>query len=62
MNGKHNLGECLSLDADSLPSANYLSPDETQQTTNDGYFLFVQFGAELENTLFFTRPRLEPKI
>ena len=40
---KLNFGECLSLDADNLPSAVYLSPVETPPKSNDGYFMSVQF-------------------
>ena len=37
-------GEYLSLDADNLPSAVYLTCVETPPKSNDGYFMFLQFG------------------
>ena len=39
-----DLGECQAQDLIKLPSAVYLSPVETQPPSNDGYFMFVQFG------------------
>ena len=41
--GKLDLGEFQSLDADSLPSAVYRSPVETPPKSKNGYFTFVQF-------------------
>ena len=34
-----DLGECLSLDADNLPSAVYLSTVQTPQPSSEGYFV-----------------------
>ena len=39
-------GECLSLIAEILASAVHLSPLKTSPTSNDGYFMIVQFGAK----------------
>ena len=36
-----DLGECLSLDTDNLPSAVYISPVQNPPPSNDGYFMFV---------------------
>ena len=43
--GKNDLGESMSMDADNLSPAVYLSPVETQPTSNDGYFMLVKFEA-----------------
>ena len=39
-----DLGECLSLDMDNLPSVFYLSPEHTPPPWTDGYFMFDCFG------------------
>ena len=39
-----DFGECLSVDADNLPSAVYLSLVQTTPPLIYGYFMFVQFG------------------
>ena len=51
MNGKLDFGKCLLLDVYNLPYAVYLSPDETQPKSNDGYFIFVIF--EVGKVLMF---------
>ena len=40
------LGECQSLDANSLQFAVYLSPVQTPPPSNYGYFIFVRFGVK----------------
>ena len=39
-----DLGECLSLHANNLPSAVYLSPVQTPTPSKDGNFMFVGIG------------------
>ena len=47
MSGLHDLGECLSLDGDDLPSAVYLSIVETQPPSNDCNLMFLRIGGSV---------------
>ena len=42
-----DLEEYQSLDGYNLPSAVYLSPLQTPPQSSDGYFMFLQFGAQM---------------
>ena len=54
MSGKPDLGECLSLDVDSLPSAVYLSPVETPPNKIIAILCLVHL--ESDKLRFFTVP------
>ena len=56
MTGKLEFGECLSPDADKLPSEVYLSPVETPPISNDGYFMFGRNREKSEGVVWKNLP------